>query len=725
MSALEPDRGQIEMFVEAIFRHAAPQGFVAIRSFFEGDASRPARLSHAALSGGLRFVIDVAEDDARRAAQHPRPVVFCPPLAIFAGKDRARERDIAEGLALSVECDERPLQARAALEAILGPATVVVESGGRWMNGGAPEDKLHLHWRLATPACGADLKKLKQARDLAARIVGGDPSNKPVCHPIRWPGSWHRKAEPRLCELAVIDPDREIKLEEALSALIAAAPRLGEGRPAGRANDAKSGRRPDEALIPADTLKAIRNGVADGQRSDVFFNVMVGLERHGFTAGDALALLEEHPNGIAEKYVGRLQHEVERVFDKLKQYHEGAGDHAAATPAGGPGAASADLGEWDAGDDVKPPSPRGWLLSNVFCRSFLSSLIAEGGTGKTAVRYAQYLALATGRELTGEHIFQRSRCLIVSLEDDDRELRRRIFAARLYYGIDAAEVRGWLFLSAPGAAVGKLMAMDPRGRTAVRGTLAAKLEAVIKRRKIDLLAIDPFVKAHGVPENDNSLVDLVAQVLTDLAHKYDIAVDFAHHVKKGPAEPGNADRGRGASAARDAARLVYSLATMTSEEANAFGIPDHQRRSYIRMDSAKVNVAPSMAKAKWFFLTGVPLDNGTELYPHGDVVQTVAPWSPPETSAGLDTDLINRILDAIDAGLPDGQRYTDAPSATTRAAWRVVKQHAPQKSEAQAREIIRTWVKNKMLVSEPWKNPVTRQENTRLRVGGRPGDIAT
>jgi hypothetical protein len=223
--SLEPDRGQIELFVDALFRRAAPQGFAAVRSFFEDDDAKPARLSNAPLSVGLRFLIDVAEDDARRAAQHPRPIVFCPPLATFANKDRAREQDIAEGLALSVECDERPTEARVALEAILGPATAVVESGGRWANGGEAEARLHLHWRLAQPARGSsELQKLKQARDLAARVGGGDPSSKPVCHPIRWPGSWHRKSEPRLCRIAALDPDREIELDAALSALTAAAP---------------------------------------------------------------------------------------------------------------------------------------------------------------------------------------------------------------------------------------------------------------------------------------------------------------------------------------------------------------------------------------------------------------------------------------------------------------------------------------------------------------------
>jgi AAA domain len=222
---LEPDRDQIEIFVNAIFCHAGKRGFVAVRSFFEDEDLKPARISSAALTGGLSFLIDVAEDDARRAAQHPRPIVFCPPLAAFTNKDRAREQDIAEGLALSVECDELPREARAALEEILGPATVVVQSGGRWTNGnGEADDKLHLHWRLAKPARDGELAKLKQARDLAARIVGGDPSNKPVCHPIRWPGSWHRKAEPRLCQIEKLDADREIDLDTALAALKKVAP---------------------------------------------------------------------------------------------------------------------------------------------------------------------------------------------------------------------------------------------------------------------------------------------------------------------------------------------------------------------------------------------------------------------------------------------------------------------------------------------------------------------
>jgi hypothetical protein len=373
------------------------------------------------------------------------------------------------------------------------------------------------------------------------------------------------------------------------------------------------------------------------------------------------------------------------------------------------------LGEWDAGDDIEPPPPRAWLLGNVFARTFISSLFAEGGTGKTALRYAQYLSLATGRSLTGEHVFQRCRVLIVSLEDDANELRRRVLAAMLHYQINRAEVAGWLFLAAPGSAGGKLMLTDAKGHPQ-RGALAGKLEAVIAARKIDLIALDPFVKSHSVEENSNSAIDDVAQLLTDLAAKHDIAIDIPHHTRKGSTDPGDAERGRGASATKDAGRLIYTLTTMTADEAQAFGLAEDGRRFYIRMDSAKVNIAPPMRQAKWFRLVGVPLGNATELYPGGDNVQTIEPWTPPELWADVAAATLNAILTEIDKGLPDGNRYSDAGNAKERAAWRIVVKHAPTKTEPQAREIIRQWVKNGVLVSEPYENPINRHQANGLRV---------
>jgi hypothetical protein len=218
------------------------------------------------------------------------------------------------------------------------------------------------------------------------------------------------------------------------------------------------------------------------------------------------------------------------------------------------------------------------------------------------------------------------------------------------------------------------------------------------------------VKAHSVEENNNSAIDDVVQILTDLGAKYDIAVDAPHHTSKGSAEPGNASRGRGASAMNNGGRLVYTLATMSPEEAKAFGVSENDRKNYIRMDSGKVNITRSLGAAQWFCLVGVSLDNATEMYPNGDEVQTVEPWKPPDAWADLSTDLLNRVLTEIDAGLPDGNRYTDAAKAGAREAWKVVKKQAPKKTEALAREIIKTWVKNGVLEVRGYENPATRKQ---------------
>jgi RecA-family ATPase len=258
-------------------------------------------------------------------------------------------------------------------------------------------------------------------------------------------------------------------------------------------------------------------------------------------------------------------------------------------------------------------------LGRVFCRTYISELIGPGGVGKTATRAAQYLSLTSGRSPTGEKIWKRCRVLAISLEDNAAEANRRFTAAMIHHDVTKAEVGGWLFVSAPGARVGKLLALDKKGRS-FRDILADVIEDAIKRIKPDLAGLDPLAKAIGVSENDNVLVDMAIQILTDFADRYDIAIDLLHHVRKGAPDPGNADTARGASANVNAGRHVYTLTTMSSEEAERFGVAEDNRRAYVRMDSAKVNITRSTGQAKWFHLVGVQIGNQTIEYPDGDEV---------------------------------------------------------------------------------------------------------
>lgn len=125
------------------------------------------------------------------------------------------------GLALTVECDTAPEAARQRLEYLLGPATVVVRSGGEWVDEatGEVQDRLHLHWRLTEPTRDAGQHAvLKRVRTLAASLVGGDRSATPLVHPIRWPGSWHRKGKARIA-LILAETEGELDLGDALERL--------------------------------------------------------------------------------------------------------------------------------------------------------------------------------------------------------------------------------------------------------------------------------------------------------------------------------------------------------------------------------------------------------------------------------------------------------------------------------------------------------------------------
>jgi hypothetical protein len=405
MTALAPDRDQIEIFVEAIFRSAKHAGFVSLRSFFD-TKDGVFQIVPISMVGGLPFLIDEAVRYAATAAESEDPIVFCPPLAVFANRKQARETDVAEALALSIECDRHPQQARQTLEALLGPATVVVQSGGTWANGGtAPEPKLHLHWRLARPARGPQaLKKLKQARTLATRLVGGDASNVPPCHPIRWPGSWHRKKEPRLCSIETALPDIEIDLDAALAALTAAAPpepaRPATGEPAGDWDtlvaDVISGAS-YHAPLTAFAARCIGGGMKDGQTVNLLRSIMN-------------AVIAPHD----ERWQARFD-EIARIVRSAKEKFE--------KPASPPPAPLIKtLPQFLAG--FVPPD---YLIEGILQRHYFYSLTGMTGAGKTAVALLMAVLTANpeGGQKLGPYEIVHGRVLYVACENST-DVRMRL-----------------------------------------------------------------------------------------------------------------------------------------------------------------------------------------------------------------------------------------------------------------------------------------------------------
>ena len=388
---------------------------------------------------------------------------------------------------------------------------------------------------------------------------------------------------------------------------------------------------------------------------------------------------------------------------------------------GEPKAPTPRLELFDVGDEDGNIPPREWLLGATYCRGNLSGLISAGAGGKTTVRIAQLLSAASGRSLTGEHVFVRCRAMIVCLEDDTKELRRRVRAAMIHHKVTPAEVKGFLILTTPR---GLKIAEREAGKIAAGGLHRALVDA-IDELKLDIVCIDPAIKAHSLSENDNAEIDAFASLLTGLATEKNIAIDLLSHERKATgAEAGDVNRGRGAGSQKDAARLVYTLTGMSETEAATLGVSDVERKSLVRIDSAKVNIAPPTATTTWLRIVGVNLENGNTTYPNGDNVQTVELWTPAPLFDGLSSADLNCVLRKLGAGVGDGRRYSLASAAKDRAAWRAVQEHFHDIAEERCRAIIKEWQKREVFEVGEYDDPVRRDKATGILSANLIGDTA-
>jgi hypothetical protein len=374
-----------------------------------------------------------------------------------------------------------------------------------------------------------------------------------------------------------------------------------------------------------------------------------------------------------------------------------------------------EIEEIDAGELVSGPKPkcRQWLIRRYFCRKYVSSVASPGGVGKTTLRLTQAIEVALGRQLLDQHIYRQERVLMLSFEDDVEELHRRLLAICRRHEINPAELKDRLFIQALRKT--KLARAGKKNGEPVVGELDGMVRRAVKHRAYGLVIFDPFVRVHTLQENVNEQMDFVSELLVDLSHELNIAVDVPAHTHKGKIAAGDQDARRGASAQANSDRIDYTLTVMSEDEAEQFGIEDRDRKTYVRLDNAKVNLVRQM-QASWFRLVSVNLDNADEVYTDGDEVQAIECWTPPETWEGTDAVLINAILDDIAGKLANGQRYSNHGSAKDRAAWKVVQFHCPTKAPAACKEMIKHWLKTGVLFNDEYDDPVHRDKRQGLFV---------
>jgi len=305
--------------------------------------------------------------------------------------------------------------------------------------------------------------------------------------------------------------------------------------------------------------------------------------------------------------------------------------------------------------DLDKTAPRDWLYGDILLRKFISMTVAPGGVGKSSLVAVETLAQVAGKALLGDEPAGELRVWLWNLEDPYEETQKKLLAAAKHYKIGEAELGDRLFVDSGRDQRLVVAEMAREGPMIVRPVIAALVEQ-IKLRQIDIVVIDPFVSCHGVPENDNSAMDMVVKEWGRVAEEGNCAVHLVDHTSKAGSQEVVTDSSRGAKAKTDAARVVRVVNRMTATDSKVYGIAEPWR--YFNTFNDKANMAPPKSKRDWFRMESLWANNGTGAAAafsmgaaaapvRGDSIGVAVQWFPPNAQALANGDGYVAVVNAM------------------------------------------------------------------------------
>jgi hypothetical protein len=346
---------------------------------------------------------------------------------------------------------------------------------------------------------------------------------------------------------------------------------------------------------------------------------------------------------------------------------------------------------------------RPWLFGRHYVCGFLSTTMGRPGIGKTDFAIAEFLSMVSGRPLIGCAPEKPLRVWYIG-EDPFDEIERRITAVCAYHRVNTSELAGRLFINSS-LDLPPMKVAEMKGRAAVLNQpMLDQLRAEITVKRLDALILDPLIKFHGVPESDNSMMEMVLTALGRVAHDTRIAIDLLHHLRKqapGSTGPATIDDGRGASAIIGAVRSARIANPMSPAEAERAGIIEGDRWRYIRIDRPKGNMAPPETAA-W-------LQHASEILPCGESVGVISTWKFPDPFDNVTGADVSRVR-----GLAQTCAHRADPRSKNSFHGAVAEllgldlNSKPDRAKVKA--LIRTWLKNKVLDIEQRHDPEARKE---------------
>lgn len=354
---------------------------------------------------------------------------------------------------------------------------------------------------------------------------------------------------------------------------------------------------------------------------------------------------------------------------------------------------------------------RQWLVRGLILRGHITALLAAGGVGKSILSLTLALHMCAGKHFSHWRCPDRLRVAVLTVEEDDEELERRLHALQKQFGFDNDDASRLLIINMEDPPL--LAVADKRGIMKPTEKLA-KLKLELSNHGADVIILDPFVELWAGQENDNVQVKSAMTFIRSICRELNVGIILCHHVRKGAMTPGDVDSGRGASAFSGLVRMAFTINPMTRQESEGFGLENPGR--IVRIDHAKGNYVTTVADdATWLKFVTIDLENYGEDGEESDKVGVLVPWTPPGIFEGIGFHEIDQVLSQIERGPEDGERYSFAAQSKDAYVGVPIADGFGINSE-RADRIIHTWKKSGLLFEKEVKSPKLRKVRSRVFV---------
>lgn len=236
------------------------------------------------------------------------------------------------------------------------------------------------------------------------------------------------------------------------------------------------------------------------------------------------------------------------------------------------------------------PPPIDYVLPNMVAGT-VGALVSPGGAGKSMLALQLAMQIAGGPDLLGVGELPTGRVIYLPAEDPPVAIHHRLHALGAHLSAEERQAVADGLLIQP--LIGSLPnIMAPEWFDGLK-------RAAEGRR---LMVLDTLRRFHIEEENASGPMAQVIGRMEAIAADTGCSIVFLHHASKGAAMMGAGDQqqaSRGSSVLVDNIRWQSYLSSMTSAEAEEWGVDDDQRRFFVRFGVSKANYGAPFAD-RWF-----------------------------------------------------------------------------------------------------------------------------